>query len=84
MKARNPYGRMRPVSDPYEVWSTPDGSWTWKILKYWKSPELSDLDPYARVFCHVTSPYVPDGELGDVYLRAIKGCAVRVHKEVKA
>jgi len=74
---------MRPASDPYEVWATPDGSWVWNVLKYWKSPESSAKDPYARVFCNVVSPICPDGELGDVYLREIKAQATLV-KEVSA
>ena len=59
----------------YEVWKTPDGSWTWYVLKKW---QVDDDKPNARWFCNVTSPFVPEGETGDVYVKEIKQFAVRV------
>lgn len=58
----------------YEVWS--NGSWTWRVLKKYQSPENEAGNPYARWFCQVTSPYAQ--EMGDVYVREITGHAVRI------
>jgi len=68
--------------EPLEIWSTPDGSWTWEVLKKYQKPENEDKNPYARWFCNVKSPYTPDGELGDVYVKEIKKVARR--KDVAA
>ena len=71
--AKNLCAKTRPVTNPYEVWT--NGSWTWKVLKKWQA---DDNKPYARWFCMVTSPYCPDGEMGDVYVSEIKGNAYLV------
>lgn len=64
--------KTRPVSDPYEVWQSPDGQWKWRVLKFYKSYENTKADDYARVFCNVTSPFVSGrGELGDVYYSVV-------------
>lgn len=73
---KNLCAKTRPVSNPYEVWQA--GGWTWKILKRYQSPEKEAANPFARVFCHVTSPMCPDGELGDTYLRDIQSVAVKI------
>jgi len=60
----------------YEVWQTPDGQWTWYVLKKWQS---DDDKPYARWFCDVVSPIVGEaGEKGDVYVEEVKANAVRI------
>ena len=59
----------------YEVWQTPDGSWTWYVLKKWQA---DDNKQYARWFCEVVSPIVPQGEMGDVYVSEIKAHARRI------
>jgi hypothetical protein len=76
--AANPAAKTRPVDNPYEVWQTPDGTWTWKVLKKYQSPENEAKNEYARWFCMVYSPFVPDGEMGDVYVKDIKGYAKKV------
>lgn len=75
---KNLCGKMRDKANPYEVWQTPDGSWTWKVLKKYKSDEGEANDPYARWFCFVTSPFCTWGEMGDVYVSEIKSQAVKV------
>ena len=77
-KAKNPCGRMRKPDNPYEIWETPDGSWKWYVLKKW---QLDDNKPYARWFCMVYSPFVPDGEMGDVYVADIKGSATMTFQD---
>jgi hypothetical protein len=57
----------------YEVWQA--GDWKWYVLKKWQA---DDNKPYARWFCLVESPFVPEGEMGDVYVSEIKSEAVRV------
>lgn len=59
----------------YEVWQTLDGSWTWYVLKKWQA---DDDKPYARWFCDVVTPFVPEGEMGDVYVKEIKENAVKI------
>lgn len=60
----------------YEVWSN-DTGWTWYVLKKWQGPAKEDGE-FARWFCLVTSPMVPEGEMGDVYVREIKRFARRI------
>ena len=73
--AKNLCGKTRPTSNPYEVWQSFDGSWTWQVLKKYKSDEAEAKDPYARYFCNVVTHMCPYGEMGDVYAREIKGNA---------
>lgn len=73
---KNLCAKTRPVSNPYEIWQA--GGWTWKVLKKYKSESGEKKDPFARWFCHVTSPFCPDGELGDVYVSEIKGVASKI------
>lgn len=46
--------------------------WKWIVLKHYQQPENEAKNPYARVFCQVSSPLCPEGELGDVYISEIK------------
>ena len=78
MKSKNLCGKMRPKDNPYEVWKSPDGSWTWAVLKKYQTPDKEANNPYARWFCNVVSPFTPHGELGDVYVNEIKSNAVKV------
>jgi len=76
---KNPCGKSRKVENPYEVWRSPDGSWEWKVLKKYKSPEAEAKDPFARWFCAVSSPGTFGSyDLGDVYVREVKRNAVPV------
>lgn len=60
----------------YEIWQSPDGSWTWYVLKKYQS---DDDKPNARWFCLVVSPFVgDDGELGDTYVKDVKDNAERI------
>ena len=72
---KNECAKTRPVTNPYEVWS--NGSWVWKVLKKYQTPEKEASNPYSRWFCMVSSPYCPDGEMGDVYVSEIKSAAVK-------
>lgn len=69
MATKNPCGKRRPVEKPYERWQTHDGSWTWDVLKKYQA---DDDKPHARAFCNVRSPYTPEGELGDTYVKSYK------------
>lgn len=73
MATKNLCGKTRDKSNPYEVWE--GNGWRWAVLKKWQA---NDAKPYARWFCFVTSPYCPDGEMGDVYVSEIKSAAVKV------
>jgi hypothetical protein len=78
MVMKNPYAKTRPKDNPYEVWQSlpiDSGVWTWNVLKKW---QIDDNKPYARWFCFVTSPIVPEGEYGDVYVSEIKSYATLV------
>mgnify|MGYP003122644862 FL=1 len=52
---------------PYAVYEDPRTGWRWEVLHTWKSRASEDKDRYARWFCRVKSPFVPNGEMGDVY-----------------
>ena len=70
---KNTMLKTRLKSNPYEVWS--NGDWVWNVLKKW---QVDDNKPYARWFCFVTSPFCPEGEYGDVYVKEIKDLAHKV------
>ena len=75
-KRKNECAKTRPPSDPYEVWQSPDGRWTWKVLKKW---QIDDDRPYARWYCCVYSPFVgSEGELGDCYVTDVRNGNVRI------
>jgi len=77
---KNLCGKTRKTDNAYETWSNNSG-WTWKVLKKYKTDEASLKDPYSRWFCHVSSPYCPEGELGDVYVSEIKAQASCVQRD---
>jgi hypothetical protein len=68
---KNLKGKTRPVSNPYAKYEA--NGWCWSVLKHYQSPDKERDNPYSRVFCLVTSPIVPRGELGDVYCHEIPG-----------
>ena len=70
---KNPCAKTRDVNNPYEIWKA--GDWEWHVLKKW---QVDDNKPYARWFCLVKSPFVPEGEMGDVYVSEIKSQATKV------
>ena len=72
---KNLFAKTVTKENAYEIWQTPDKSWTWYVLKKW---QVDDNKPYARWFCHVESPFVPSGELGDVYVSEIKAVAYKI------
>lgn len=75
---KNERAKTRPESNPYSIWKNNSG-WTWKILKHYQTEEKEKTNPFARVFCAVTSPFTyGQSELGDVYLKEIKSQAVQV------
>lgn len=75
MAAKNPCGKTVRRDQAYEVWQTPDQSWTWYVLKKYQSPQAEAQNRYARWFCEVVTPLCPDGELGDTYVRDIQSVA---------
>ncbi len=60
-------------SDAHAIFQSPDGSWTWYILKAYSTPKGEAKNPNARWLCCVTSPFVGgSGEIGDTYVRDVK------------
>ena len=78
--SKNKCNKVRDKDDPYELWRapTPEGYWTWYVLKKYQTPEKEALNPNARWYCFVTSPFCPTGEYGDTYVRDIKGVAIQI------
>ena len=74
---KNECGKTRPKDNPYEIWRNGSG-WEWRILKRYQSPDKEKANPFARVFCFVTSPFCESGEYGDTYIKDITGNAVKV------
>lgn len=60
----------------YEVWQA--GDWFWYVLKKYQTPSKEASNPYARWYCLVKTPIVPEGEYGDVYVNEIKMNAIRI------
>lgn len=60
----------------YEYWAAVD--WVWAVLKKW---QVDDNKPYARWFCKVYTPFVPEGEMGDVYVADIKSEGTPVDRD---
>lgn len=72
---KNECNKMRKIDNPYEVWTTPDGTWEWRILK---KNQADDNKLYASWFCAVKSPFTYNKfELGDVYVGEIKKHAIK-------
>lgn len=69
MPTKNLKGKTVTRENAYEVHRF--SVWTWYVLKHYQAPEAEAKNPYARVFCLVFSPFAPDGEYGDVFLRDI-------------
>lgn len=90
-RAKNLCAKTVDREHAYEVWQNdrpfmlgdggPDGekfdvgTWTWYVLKKYQA---DDNKPYARWFCDVVTPIVPDGEMGDVYVTDVKKFARRI------
>lgn len=74
---KNMCGKRRDASNPYEVWQSKSGQWTWKVLKKYGSPAAEARNPYAMWLCSVSSPYI-EGELGNVYVADLKANAIRI------
>lgn len=72
--AKNNAGKLRPASNPYEIWGRSPSmpGWDWHVLKKWQA---DDNKPLGRWFCRVVTPIVPEGEMGDVYVSDIKDVA---------
>jgi hypothetical protein len=64
---------------PLEVWQA--GGWTWEVYRKYQKPAGEEGNPYARWFCKVRSPFVPEGEFGDVYVHEIKNNARKVSED---
>ncbi len=72
---KNECAKMRKPDDPYEIWENDYIGWTWFVLKKY---QVSDYKENARWFCLVKTPIVPEGELGDVYVKDIIKNATRI------
>ena len=80
--AKNKCGKTRPVERPYEIWKSRDGTWTWKVLKKYQTPENENKNPYARWLCAVSSPMTWDSyDLGDTYVKDVVRYAVLVETD---
>lgn len=73
--AKNLCGKTVKRENAYEVWRSLDGTWTWYVLKKWQA---DDDKEFARWFCDVVTPIVPEGEMGDVFVSEIKANAIRI------
>lgn len=77
-RVKNPCLKVRPVNNPYEVWTSHDGHWEWRVLKKYRAPIHEEQDPFARWFCAVKSPYTfGSWEYGDVYAAEVKDAATK-------
>lgn len=59
---------------PMEIYENKRAGWTWKVWKHYQKPDKEAINPYARVFCSVKSPFTYDSyDMGDVYINDITG-----------
>jgi hypothetical protein len=72
---KNKQAKMVSREDAYEIWRSQDKEWTWYVRKKW---QFDDDKPFARWYCDVVSPFTPNGESGDVYVKEIKNNATKV------
>ena len=80
-KEKNLCGKTRPITNPYEIWRSVDGTWEWKVLKKYQKPSKESENQFARWFCAVTSPFTYDSyDLVDVYVSEIKRYALKLEQ----
>ena len=78
--AKNPFGKSRPVSNPFAIYKM--GDWTWHVCKTYKSPEAEAKDVYARWFVWAKSPNTyGEFEGGDTYVKDVTRYATPVAAE---
>ena len=76
---KNAMAKTRPIDNPYEIWRSVDGSWEWRVLKFYKTRERTMEDPCGRVFCAVKSPFTFNSfEMGDTYYKDITEHAIKI------
>ena len=76
--SKNLCGKTRNIDNPYEIWTTPNKDWEWKVLKKYQNPEKEKENPYARWYCAVKSPFTYGSyEYGDVYISEIIKYAIK-------
>jgi len=73
---KNLCGKTVTRENAYEVWRY--GDWFWFVLKKYQNEENEAKNEYARWLCEVVTPIVPEGEMGDVYVKDIKEVAKRI------
>ena len=66
---------------PLEIWISFNGAWKWEVYKKYQKSKNEEKNYYARWLCKVYSPTVPNGEIGDVYIKDIKDAARCLYKE---
>ncbi len=75
---KNLCNKVREVNEPYEIWKSVDGQWTWRVLRKYQKPSLEAKNKNARWYCAVKSPYTRGRwEYGDTYVREIKEVAIK-------
>jgi hypothetical protein len=58
---------------PIEIYENKRAGWVWKVWRHYQKAEKEAINPYARVFCSVKSPFTYDSyDMGDVYISDIK------------
>lgn len=76
---KNECNKERKKENPYEIWVSANGEWTWRVLKKW---QIDDNKEYARWFCAVKSPNTFGSyDIGDVYVKEIKEVARKMSDE---
>lgn len=82
---KNLCGKMVKKENAYEVWTNivpifdcDVNTWTWYVLKKYQSPENEAKNEYARWYCLVETPIVPEGEYGDTYVKDITTYGKRI------
>ena len=78
---RTPFGKTRPVDNPYAIYTNSQG-WEWRILKTYQHPEKEKTNQYSRWYVAARSPMTHGSwEYGDTYNNDILQYGERVMSE---
>ena len=70
---KNKCNKMRPLENPYEIWTSRDGQWEWRVLRKYQAQDKEGKNEYARWLCGVKSPFTyGEFEIGDSYVIDVK------------
>ena len=72
MRKKNPFGKTAKLDNPYAVYKSPIGSFEFRVLKPYQTPDKERENIYARWFVAAKSDMTfGSWEYGDTYIHEI-------------